>query len=150
MTATGRLYQGYGNATIMQRSGAPSPGGPTLQAAGCFPTSFQASGATLEQHVNPRGLKAATRRDAGFHPLSQFHKSLLAGSGEAAAKDSFALELRKPPFNPPAVVCLSKRDKGTDVSNMPTVERICSERYRKPVRSRITPALRGRTTEFIS
>lgn len=72
--------------------------------------------------------------------LSLLYKSLLAGSWEAAANDSFALEHRKPPFNPPAVVCLSKRDKGTDVSNMPTVERICSEHYRKPVQSHITPA----------
>lgn len=80
---------------------------------------------------------------ASINPLplvfSRFYKSLLAGSWEAAANDSFALEHRKPPFNPPAVVFLSKRDKGTDVSNMPTVE-ICSEHYGKPVQSHITPA----------
>lgn len=57
--------------------------------------------------------------------LSRFYKSFLAGSWEAAANDSFALEHRKPPFNPPAVVYLSKHDKRTDVSNMPTAARIC-------------------------
>lgn len=41
-------------------------------------------------------------------PAPRVYKSLLAGSWEAAARDSSALEHRKPPFNPPAVVCLSK------------------------------------------
>ena len=79
-------------------------------------TSFQAFGITQNSTSIPCGLKDKASRDAGFYGPSPSRplplpSIMLAGSWEAAVDDSVALEHRKPPFNPPAVVCLSNVTK---------------------------------------
>lgn len=97
----------------------------------------------------PCGLKDKTRRDSGsYHPFcllpspeSINHFWHVAGKQLPTtvllwSTGSHLLTL--------LLLFVSKRDKGTDVSNMPTVGKLCSEHYGKPVQRHITPAAHGR------